>query len=279
MDEGAPLIRLAVFGQPVAQSLSPRIHKLFADQFGLPLDYTAREATPDTFSEYVSQLAREGGLGCNVTLPFKNAAWRLAARCSEDAARAEAANTLVFTPGDWYADNTDGRGLVDDLECNARVMLAGSRICLLGAGGAAAGVLAALLRSGPSRIAILNRSGDKAVDLAARHADLGQVTGGGLDAAGEAGPFDLLVNATSQGHHGAAPPLQAAWFAREALCYDMNYGPASAPLDKLCGKFGVRYCDGLGMLVGQAALSFALWTGKQPDTAPVLTALRVAAGK
>ena len=279
MDEGAPLIRLAVFGQPVAKSLSPRIHKLFADQFGLPLDYTAREATPATFSEQVSELAREGGLGCNVTLPFKNAAWQLAARCSEDAARAEAANTLVFTPGDWYADNTDGRGLVDDLEGNAGVTLAGSRICLLGAGGAAAGVLAALLRAGPSRVTVLNRSGDKAVDLAARHADLGQVAGGGLENAGEAGPFDLLVNATSLGHHGAAAPLQAAWFARGAICYDMNYGPASVPLGTLCGKLGVPYSDGLGMLVGQAALSFALWTGKKPDTAPVLAALREAAGK
>lgn len=273
------MIRLAVFGQPIAKSLSPRIHGLFAKQFGLPVEYSAIESTAETFSEQVAELAREGGRGCNITLPFKNHAWRLAARCSDDANRAEAANTLVFTPGEWYADNTDGGGLVGDLEQNCGITLKGRKICLLGAGGAAGGVLAALLRAGPESITVANRTRDKAVDLAARHGDLGNARGTGLDEMAGLGPFDLVINATSAGHGGTAPALPASLFGADAFCYDMNYGAASAPLRQFCGDIDVPYADGLGMLVGQAALSFAIWTGEKPDTAPVLEALRAAAGK
>ena len=279
MDEGAPLIKLAVFGQPVANSLSPRIHGLFATQFGLPVEYRAIESTPERFSADVAALAREGGRGCNVTVPFKKAAWRLAARCSEDANRAGAANTLVFTPGEWFADSTDGGGLAGDLEQGAGFEIGGSRICLLGAGGAAGSVLAALLRRGPAGIVIANRTGEKAARLAAGHADLGPVAAARLDELAARGPFDLVINATSLGHRGESPALPPGLFAAGALCYDMNYGAAAAPLETACGEIGVRYSDGLGMLVGQAALSFAIWTGKKPDTAPVLQALRAAPGE
>ena len=276
MDRGPPLIKLAVFGQPVAQSLSPRIHRLFAEQFDLDIEYTAIEATPESFGPLVGELARGGGRGCNVTVPFKNAAWRLATVASEDANRAEAANTLVFTASDWFADNTDGGGLVDDLALNHGIELAGKRICLLGAGGAAGGVLASLLRQKPLEIIVANRTVARAESLADRHADLGQVTASGLDELAGAGPFDLVINATSLGHDGGAPDLPQRLFRDGGFCYDMNYGSASQPLRSHCGVLGISYTDGLGMLVSQAARSFQIWTGRKPDTPPVLRALSTA---
>lgn len=274
MDQGSPLIQLAVFGQYVSKSLSPRIHSMFARQFALPLEYTAIEATPETFSTQVRKLAKNGARGCNVTVPFKNDAWKLATRCSENANRAEAANTLVFSAREWFADNTDGGGLVDDLENGNGIQIRDRRVCLLGAGGAAGGVLAALLKRKPHSILVANRTPAKAQELAKRHADLGPVTGAGLDAISEASPFDLLINATSQGHGGAAPDVAASLFAPHGLFYDMNYGAASRPLRVQCQQRGIAYSDGLGMLVAQAALSFHTWTGKEADTATVLEALR-----
>lgn len=270
------MIQLAVFGQYVSKSLSPRIHQMFARQFALPLEYTAIEATPETFASKVRELAGNGARGCNVTVPFKNDAWRLATRSSEEANRAEAANTLVFTAGEWYADNTDGGGLVDDLETGNGIQVHGRRICLLGAGGAAGGVLAALLERKPACIVVANRTAAKALDLAKRHADLGSVTGAGLEAIAEAAPFDLLINATSQGHGGAAPDITASLLTPNGLCYDMNYGAASLPLREQCRQRGIIYSDGLGMLVRQAALSFRAWTDETADTATVLEALRAA---
>jgi len=276
MDQGSPLIRLAVFGQYVAKSQSPRIHGLFAEQFGLPIEYAAIEVTQASFTDQVRELANNGARGCNVTVPFKNEAWRFANRCSENANRAEAANTLVFSDGECYADNTDGGGLVNDLESGNGFQIRNQRICLLGAGGAAGGVLAALLERKPASIVVANRTIAKAVELAKRHEDLGPVSGSGLKAISEAAPYDLLINATSQGHGGAAPELSSGLFASGGLCYDMNYGAASLPLKRHCSKDGIRYSDGLGMLVGQAALSFQIWTGKTPDTASVLEKLRAA---
>ena len=274
MAERAELIRLAVFGQPVSQSLSPRIHTLFAAQFGLEIDYRAVETTAESFGPGVGELARAGGRGCNITVPFKGDAWRLATLCSERATRAEAANTLVFTAKDWFADNTDGGGLVGDLQDNLGLQLAGARICLLGAGGAAGGVLAALLQAGPDALVIANRTEARAAELAARHADLGPVESGTLSAVGELEPFDLLINATSLGHQGKAPDIEASRIKSGGLCYDMNYGQAAEPLRARCAELQIDYSDGLGMLVGQAALSFRLWTGKSPDQAAVLAALR-----
>lgn len=273
MDQGAPLIRLAVFGQPVSQSLSPRIHRLFARQCGLEIEYRAIEASPDTFRQQLEQLASAGGLGCNVTVPLKNEAWRIADRASAGADRAEAANTLRFSDQEWYADNTDGGGLVWDLRTSAGLELTGKRIGLLGAGGAAAGVLGALLSNGPQVVFIANRTVEKARALAQRHLDLGPVEVCGFDIVGEAGPFDLLVNATSLGHAGHAPDVVPAWLTDEGLCYDMNYGNAAQALRERCQSQDIRYRDGLGMLVGQAALSFELWTGKIPDATSTLNHL------
>jgi shikimate dehydrogenase len=277
MAAGKDLIRLAVFGQPVAQSLSPRIHARFAAQCGLAVDYRAIETTADDFERRVGELARAGGRGCNVTVPFKHAAWRLAARRSARADLAEAANTLCFDADGWFADNTDGGGLRFDLETGAGLALAGARIVLLGAGGAAAGVAGALLEARPALLLIANRTAPRAVGLAARHAGLGPVAGAGLDDVAAHGPFDLLVNATSSGHAGSLPAFDATWLRPGGLCYDMNYGRAADPLRAACAKAGLRYRDGLGMLVGQAALSFALWTGQRPDPLPVIEELRAAA--
>ena len=271
----SPLIRLAVFGSPVTHSLSPRIHALFARQCGLQVDYRAIEATAATFAGLVRALAEQGARGCNVTVPFKQAAWVLAARGSADAARARAANTLVFeTDGAWYADNTDGPGLVDDLAARPAGRLAGARICLLGAGGAAAGILGALLRARPACVVIANRTPERARHLAERHADLGRLDTCSPAEIGSKAPFEVVINAIAAGHEGLAPTLAPEWLAPGGLCYDLNYGLAAEPLKKACARLGIAYSDGLGMLVAQAARSFQLWTGSRPDAAAALAELR-----
>jgi len=275
---GSQLIRLALFGQPVAHSLSPRIHALFAQQCGLLVDYRAIEASEATLPREIDMLAAHGGRGCNITVPLKHAAWRLATHSSERARRAMAANTLVFeSSGGRFAENTDGEGLVSDLENRLDTPLAGRSICLLGAGGAAAGVLGALLSRSPRQLVIANRTVRRATELAASHRDLGGVLACSLDELGVHGTFDLLINATSQGHSGEAAALSPRWLASKALCYDLNYGAAAEPLRRYCSFAGLRYADGLGMLVGQAALAFELWTGVSPDAAPVLQELRAEA--
>ena len=275
MAADAQLIRLAVFGQPVARSLSPRIHARFADQFGLAVDYRAVEATPETFPQLAAELAADGGRGCNITVPLKSHAWKLAAASSETAQRARAANTLLFESRDeWFADNTDGPGLVADLKSGLGCGLSGARICLLGAGGAAAGVLGPLMSAGPDHVLIANRTPETAQYLADSHADLGAVEACPLTGIAARAPFDLVINATSLGHRGREPEIEAAWLRPGGLCYDLNYGAAAAPLSGRCTRHGIRYSDGLGMLVHQAALSFRLWTGKMPDTEPVLAQLR-----
>ena len=181
---------------------------------------------------------------------------------------------MFDAPGDWYADNTDGPGLVDDLQGPLRRQLDGARVCLLGAGGAAAGVVAALLAAGVARLVIANRTPAPARDLAARHADPGRVEARTLEELDPAAPFDLLINATSMGHRGTAPTIAPAWLTADGLCYDLNYGKSAEPLRQACAQADLPYSDGLGMLVAQAACSFELWTGRKPDAAAVLAELR-----
>lgn len=269
------MIRLAVFGQPIAHSLSPDIHRSFASQFELEIDYQAIEASPEEFPGKLCALQQAGGLGCNVTVPLKQMAYAAAHELSPAAQQAHSVNTLVFRgENDWFGTTTDGDGLLNDLKRLLPQGLDGKRILLIGAGGAAAGVVGALLLQSPDRLLIINRDTNKAKDLAARFADSGPVTAGALqDSEGE-GPFDLLINATSLGHQGLAAPLYPDWLAPESFCYDINYGHAAQPWQAVCASQGINFSDGLGMLVEQAALSFEIWTGKQPQTFELLMALR-----
>jgi shikimate dehydrogenase len=277
MAERKDLIRLAVFGMPVKHSLSPSIHRQFAQQCGIRIDYQAVATAAGELGRNASALAAAGGAGCNVTTPLKHEAWELAQERSPAAERAQAANTLIFRgQGDWLADNTDGRGLVRDLACSPVRILAGSRILIAGAGGAAAGILGDLLDQEPAAVVISNRTLERAADLALRFAALGTVSACAAGAVQDQGSFDLVINATSIGHSGSFPDLPASLFNSGGLCYDLNYGHAAMPLSKQCAALGINYRDGLGMLVEQAAIAFALWTGSKPDTQPVLQQLRVA---
>ena len=273
MDQGKELIKLALFGQPVKTSLSPVIHQMFARQFGLDIEYRLIEPAIPDFPEALEDFRRSGGAGCNITLPFKRAAWQLAAQASAGATRAQAANTLVRQPGGWFAHTTDGAGLMSDLLENHGIGIAHQRVLVLGAGGAAAGILGNLLEQKPESVVLVNRNLDRAGALAERYSSLGNVTISSWSDLSSKGEFDLVINATSLGHHGKAPSLPASTFAAGSICYDMNYFKASLPLRSWCESTAVTYFDGLGMLVGQAAKSFAIWTGKQPNTRDVIAAV------
>ena len=261
--------RYAVIGHPVAHSKSPWIHAEFARQTRQDIDYGRVEAPLDGFARTVDDFRAAGGRGANVTLPFKGDACRYAAKLTERARVAGAVNTLVFESGGVRGDNTDGAGLLRDITVNLGRALAGRRVLLMGAGGAAQGVLAPLMQSKPARLVVANRTADKARALAAR---FGAATGGGYaDLRGE--QFDVLINATSAGLSDEAPALPADAFAKNALAYDMVYG-RDTPFLALARAAGAAAHDGSGMLVEQAAESFLVWRGVRPDTAPVLAALR-----
>ena len=275
MDQGKELIRLALFGLPIKSSLSPSIHRMFADQFGLNIEYQRIETGADGFPAALEAFRFEGGTGCNVTLPLKRDAWQLAAQSSQEVSQAQAANTLVYQPpSGWFAHNTDGAGLVADLAGNHGVNLEGQRILILGAGGAVAGILGSLLARKPRQVILVNRKLERARALARRFGPSGNIgITSWTDLPGQ-GSFDLVINATSLGHHGEAPALSASMFAPGALCYDLNYYKASQPLMVLCEGMGQSYIDGLGMLVEQAAKSFYIWTGKRPETRVVIKKCR-----
>jgi shikimate dehydrogenase len=262
--------RYAVIGNPVAHSKSPWIHAEFARQTQQALDYGRIESPLDGFVRTLDEFRAAGGRGANVTLPFKEQAFSYCGGHTSERARAAAAvNTLRFDGLAVYGDNTDGVGLVADLERNLGRAIAGKRLLLMGAGGAARGVLQPLLDRGPKVLKIANRTPRRAEELAGHFRN---VKGGGYgDLAGES--FDVLINATSAGLANEAPPLPQGIFAPGAFAYDMVYG-RDTPFLALARAAGAATSDGLGMLVEQAAESFQLWRGKRPDTAPVLAALR-----
>ena len=261
--------RYAVFGHPIAHSKSPAIHAAFARQTGQDLRYEAILAPLDGFAASVDAFVAGGGRGANVTVPFKEEAFRLAARLSARAERAGAVNTLSFVDGAILGDNTDGAGLVADLDRNLGRDLAGARILLLGAGGAARGVVGPLLDRKPATLVIANRTAGRAEDLA-RLFDR-NVVGCGFEAV--EGRFDLVVNATAASLAGELPPLPPDAFAPGALAYDMMYG-RDTPFLAFARERGAATADGLGMLVEQAAEAFFAWRGVRPDTAPVIADLR-----
>jgi shikimate dehydrogenase len=265
--------RYVVIGNPISHSLSPAIHAQFGAQLGDAIDYRAMRVPPGEFAREAARFFAEGGRGANVTLPFKVDAFAFAAHASERARLAGAANFLALRDGRVEADNTDGVGLVADLTRNLGFELRARTILLLGAGGAARGVVAALLAQAPAQLVIANRTLETARELAHRFRDLGAVRETSLRDIPEI-RYDLVVNATSSSTHGEALELPRALLGDHALAYDMAYGPSARAFLERARARGARACDGLGMLVEQAAESFLLWRGRRPATGPVLAELR-----
>ncbi len=273
--------RYAVAGHPVAHSLSPQIHAAFARQTGEALRYERLPCPLDAFELSVRRFADSGdghAKGCNVTLPFKFAAFAMAARPTARARLARACNTLRFDAGGWAGDNTDGAGLVADLERRASVRLRGRRVLLVGAGGAAAGTLGALLAAGSIEVTVANRTLAKAEALVASHAAAAEENGARLVSctldvpAGEA--WDVVVNATASSVAGGPPPVDARVLAPGACAVDLMYGAAARPFVAWAEANGASARDGLGMLVEQAAEAFAFWRGVRPETDAVYALLR-----
>jgi shikimate dehydrogenase len=266
--------RYVVIGNPVAHSLSPQIHARFAAQTGDAVAYDRLLVERGDFARAAREFFAGGGRGANVTLPFKEEAYAFAQVRTSRAQEAAAVNTLAARDGAIVGDNTDGVGLVRDLTANLGLELAGRRLLLLGAGGAARGVVAPLLALSPSRLVIANRTPERARELAERFGGLGPVAAAALDAPG--GGFDLVINATSATTRGEALSLPTGLFAAGATGYDMAYGRAALAFLAAARAAGARASDGLGMLVEQAAESFRLWRGRRPETASVIAALRAA---
>lgn len=268
--------RYVVIGNPVAHSRSPLIHASFAAQTGQDLDYGTLLAPLDGFATAVREFAATGGCGANVTVPFKEQAHTLATRLSERAQAAGAANTLSFTADGVLADNTDGAGLVRDLQHNYGIVLGGKRILLLGAGGASRGVLLPLLRTHPAQLCVANRTSSRAAELLHHFAHVAgrtHMSGGGFDDV--QGCFDLVINATSASLSDQTPALPSGCYASDSLAYDMMYGKGATAFLRQARSLGAhRLADGAGMLVEQAAESFFIWRGVRPDTASVLAQLR-----
>jgi shikimate dehydrogenase len=272
--------RYVVMGRPVAHSQSPFIHTAFARQTRQDMEYGRLECPPGGFAATLRAFADEGGRGCNVTMPFKFDAWHLVQARTARGEIAGACNALRLDAQRWLGDNTDGVGLVRDLERNAGVTLGGRRVLLVGAGGAAAGVLGPLLAAEPSELVVANRTAARAQALlethaaaqAARRARRVALRAASLDDAGRA--YDIVINGTASSMQGADVPVPADALAPGALALDMMYGPAARPFIAWAEAHGAIGRDGLGMLVEQAAEAFELFRGVAPQTAPVLAALR-----
>jgi len=266
-----------VMGHPVAHSKSPWIHARFAQLTGEPVAYERRLIPLDGFAEGVRAFRAEGGRGCNVTVPFKFQAPALADHVSARGRQAGACNTLRFDADGVHADNTDGVGLVADLRDNAGAVLQGATILLVGAGGAAAGVLGPLLQARPAALTIANRSPDKARALVASHAALAHDCGVALSACGldeVPSALDIVINGTAASLGGDGIPVPARVLRPGTLAVDMMYGPAAQPFLDWAAAHGAVGRDGLGMLVEQAAEAFAFWRGVRPPSAQVLRELR-----
>jgi len=269
--------RYVVLGNPVAHSRSPAIHAAFARQTGQPVAYDRLLSPLDGFEATVRNFALGGGRGCNITVPFKLQAPLLAQRVSARAQLAGAANVLRLDPGGWFADNTDGAGLLRDIEAGAARPLAGQRVLLIGAGGAGAGVLGPLLAARPAEVVLANRTLAKAQALVETHSAWAADHGTALRASdlhGCGSAFDVVLNASASSLQGAPSPVAAEVFAPGALAVDLMYGAAAEPWLRWAAQQGATPRDGLGMLVEQAAEAFFIWRGVRPDTAPVLQALR-----
>ncbi|CAI8167816.1 MAG: Shikimate dehydrogenase (NADP(+)) [Cellvibrionales bacterium UBA7375] len=268
--------KYAVFGNPIAHSKSPDIHRQFAEQTGQDLSYSKQLVAEDGFEAAANAFFANGGRGLNITVPFKQDAYAYVARTTPRARRAGAVNTLSLqADGTILGDTTDGVGLVSDIVNNLGWEIRHKRVLVLGAGGAVRGALEPLLEQQPQHIVIANRTVDKALQLSKGFAEFGYLLGCGFDMLGEQ-QFDLIINGTSAGLQGELPPLPDSLIDTNGTtaCYDMLYGAEPTPFIQWAAQRGAQVSDGLGMLVGQAAESFALWRGERPETAPVIANLR-----
>jgi shikimate dehydrogenase len=267
------LDQYGLIGHPVAHSWSPFIHGMFARQTDQAMVYRLHDVPAEQFEAHVLDFAARGGRGLNVTVPHKLAAARIAAELSSRARRAGAVNTLTFEGERILGDNTDGTGLVRDLQGNLGVAIENCRILIVGTGGAARGVVGPLIELNPTVIVIAGRVGDRARALAAEFAELGPVSGCALDDP-LLGTFGLVINATSASLTGEVPALPGAAVREAELCYDMAYAKSETAFARWAREQGCpRTVQGWGMLVEQAAEAFELWRGMRPDTRPVLALL------
>ena len=268
----------AVMGNPIGHSRSPQIHAAFARQTGQRMEYTAIQVDPGGFEQAVGNFFANGGMGLNVTVPFKQEAWKLVHEHGPEAERAGAVNTILYDSAEHYIGrNTDGIGLVRDILQNHGGQIQGRRVLLVGAGGAARGVLQPLLAEHPAQLVIANRTPDRAAELARDFTDVSkgcELLGGGFGELLGKG-FDLIINASAASLHGDVPPLPDDSLADGGWCYDMMYGAEPTPFVRWGNQHAASVSlDGLGMLVEQAAESFHLWRGVRPDTAPVIAEIR-----
>lgn len=266
----------AVIGMPIAHSKSPAIHTAFAKQTGEDIRYTRLLGETGRFKQNIAAFIADGGKGLNITVPFKEDAWRLADELSPRAKTAGAVNTLILLENSQLrGDNTDGVGLVRDLQVNHHCDLNGKRILLLGAGGASRGVIRPLLETAPLSLTIANRTSSKALSLAHDIQDLGPVNGCGLnDLSGQ--KFDLIINGTAAGLEDKVPDIPPDILIENGWCYDMMYGDKPTAFVLWGLQHGAaKAMDGLGMLIEQAAESFYLWRGVRPATATLIKTLRI----
>jgi len=268
----------AVIGNPIAHSKSPWIHTEFARLCDDELNYSLLDAepTPEAFNEAIQQFIQSGANGVNVTMPFKEMAWAMADNLTARAALAGAVNTLTFTDtGRIFGDTTDGIGLVNDLTINMKLKLKHKKILILGAGGAVKGVLQPLLEHEPSLVHIVNRTVQRADELVETFKDYGNLSAGGYQQLPSLGAFDIVMNATPANFNGDLPPILPEVFAAKCVAYDMSYAAEPTVFEVWCVNNGAsKVCNGLGMLVEQAAESFFIWRNRRPDTKPVLAKLK-----
>lgn len=272
MSEGrAAPDRYGVMGYPVSHSRSPVIHRLFAEQTGQNMTYDLFEVAPEELEHAIRTFQRRGGRGLNITVPHKSEVARLVDELSEAASTAGAVNTLTIDRESIRGDNTDGIGLIRDLTVNQEIGLRGSRLLILGAGGATRGIMAPLLEAEPAGITIANRTVSKATALADHFGSYGRVSACRFDELATETGFDLVVNATSAGVRGEDMPFPAAVLGESTICYDLSYGSGETPFTRWAREHGAgRAITGWGMLVEQAAESFRIWRGLRPDTGPIL---------
>jgi shikimate dehydrogenase len=277
MAENAATDRYGLVGYPVHHSRSPLIHQLFARQTNQRLTYELIEAEPADFETAARGFGAAGGKGLNVTVPHKEAAYRLAIELGEEAAAAGAVNTLSFRADGLRGDNTDGIGFLRDLTVNLGCALTGRRMLILGAGGAVRGILPPLLGAGLAELVVANRTVERAEQLRDRFAQLGEIGVCRVEDLAQSEAFDLVVNATSAGLHGETPPFPSAIVSAESFCYDLAYSRNDTPFVAWARARGAgRAEQGLGMLVEQAAESFRIWRGVRPETRPIMAQLRSA---